>query len=70
MQNHLEISSKYHVSLSPDMFLKFAPSGSILLVDEVSHLLGTHIDPIQAHIGSYGPIWALMGPPGQVLEVP
>ena len=29
--------------------------------------VGAHM-PYMAHVGPYGPMWALMGPPGQVLE--
>ena len=28
----------------------------------------SNIGPIRAHMGPYGLLWALMGPPGQVLE--
>ena len=69
MQNHYEILSKYYFwtrnvrnwTKSPDLVM----SGP---VQEDPY--GLHMGPVWAHMGPYGPIRALMDPPGQVLEDP
>ena len=39
-----------------------------LIFEVIKNMPGWGPVRVGAHMGPYGPIWALMGPPGQVLE--